>query len=85
MREAQERLTARLKVRDSSPLEHGEILRARDGWKRDLASRANGTIDPWYECDLYTEMLDYAINFTFPWCMFPLLLIVSLCSLWTSS
>ncbi|KAG6379584.1 Alpha/Beta hydrolase protein [Boletus reticuloceps] len=42
-------------------------LRARDMWKRDLAGRANGTIDPSYECDLYTEMIDYAFNFTFPW------------------
>ncbi|KAE9398534.1 alpha/beta-hydrolase [Gymnopus androsaceus JB14] len=35
--------------------------------KRDLTGRANGTIDSWYGCDLYDEMLDYAINFTFPW------------------
>lgn len=37
-------------------------------WKRDLSGRANGTLDPWYACDLYDEMLDYAINFTYPWC-----------------
>ncbi|KII85865.1 hypothetical protein PLICRDRAFT_44287 [Plicaturopsis crispa FD-325 SS-3] len=36
-------------------------------WKRDLSGRANGTLDPWYACDLYDEMLDYAINFTYPW------------------
>ena len=36
---------------------------------RSLADRANGTIDPWYGCDLYDEMIDYAVNFTFPWCM----------------
>ncbi|KAF8555516.1 hypothetical protein OG21DRAFT_1438730, partial [Imleria badia] len=28
-------------------LEHDERLRARDVWKRDLAGRANGTIDSW--------------------------------------
>lgn len=48
-----------------------ERLRARDVWKRGLAGRANGTIDPWYQCDLHTEMLDYALNFTFPWCTCP--------------
>ncbi|KIL69347.1 hypothetical protein M378DRAFT_98802 [Amanita muscaria Koide BX008] len=35
--------------------------------KRNLAGRANGTIDPWYGCVLLDEYLDYAINFTFPW------------------
>lgn len=36
-------------------------------WKRDLAGRANGTLDPWYGCFLFGEMWDYAFNFTFPW------------------
>lgn len=36
-------------------------------WKRDLSQRANGTIDPWYGCDIFNEMRDYAVNFTFPW------------------
>ncbi|KAJ7934228.1 alpha/beta-hydrolase [Mycena leptocephala] len=36
-------------------------------WKRDLAGRANGTLDPWYGCFLLAEMWDYALNFTFPW------------------
>jgi len=36
-------------------------------WKRDLSGRANGTIDPWYGCTVFEEMLTYAINFTFPW------------------
>jgi carboxypeptidase D len=35
--------------------------------KRDLTGRANGTIDGWYGCFLYDEMLDYALNFSFPW------------------
>ncbi|KAI0791967.1 Alpha/Beta hydrolase protein [Abortiporus biennis] len=35
--------------------------------KRDLTGRANGTIDPWYQCLLYEEMIDYALNFSLPW------------------
>ncbi|EIW79100.1 alpha beta-hydrolase [Coniophora puteana RWD-64-598 SS2] len=44
-----------------------ERIRKRDAWKRDLSGRANGTIDSWYGCDLYDEMLDYAVNFSYPW------------------
>ena len=39
----------------------------REQWKRDLSGRPNGSIDPWYGCFLFQEMIDYAINFTFPW------------------
>ncbi|KZT67351.1 alpha/beta-hydrolase [Daedalea quercina L-15889] len=35
--------------------------------KRDLIGRANGTIDPWYGCFIYDEMIDYAMNYTYPW------------------
>ncbi|CAL1714145.1 unnamed protein product [Somion occarium] len=45
-------------------------LRKRDEWlkeKRDLTGRPNGTIDPWYKCLLYEEMIDYALNFSVPW------------------
>ncbi|OSD08204.1 alpha/beta-hydrolase [Trametes coccinea BRFM310] len=35
--------------------------------KRDLSGRANGTLDPWYACDLDQELMDYANNFSFPW------------------
>ncbi|KZT07258.1 alpha/beta-hydrolase [Laetiporus sulphureus 93-53] len=35
--------------------------------KRDLIGRANGTIDPWYGCFLYDAMIEYALNFTYPW------------------
>lgn len=42
-------------------------LAKRDAWKRDLAGRANGTIDPWYKCNVYGEMMDYALNFSLPW------------------
>ncbi|KAH7910092.1 alpha beta-hydrolase [Hygrophoropsis aurantiaca] len=44
-----------------------ERLRARDSWKRGLEGMPNGIINSWYGCDLYDEMLDYAINYTFPW------------------
>ncbi|KAJ7610136.1 alpha/beta-hydrolase, partial [Roridomyces roridus] len=36
-------------------------------WKRDLTGRANGTIDLFYGCSLLDELIDYAVNFTFPW------------------
>lgn len=48
-----------------------ERLARRDQWKRDLSGRANGTIDPWYKCDLYDEMIDYAVNFSLPWSRSP--------------
>lgn len=44
-----------------------ERLQRRTDWKRDLSGRANGTLDPWYGCDLFDEMRDYALNFTYPW------------------
>ena len=69
--EARDRLTAKLREWGESFLEHNEPRRARDVWKRDLAGRANGAIDPWYQWDLYSEMVDYAIDFPFPWCAFP--------------
>ena len=40
----------------------------RAALKRDLSQRANGTIDPWYQCFLLSELIDYAVNFTQPWC-----------------
>ena len=43
---------------------------SRRDWKRDLTGRANGTIDPFYGCSLLDELIDYAVNFTFPWCEF---------------
>ncbi|KAF8524846.1 alpha/beta-hydrolase [Hysterangium stoloniferum] len=39
----------------------------RASWKRDLSQRANGTIDPFYQCFLFIELIDYAVNFTVPW------------------
>ena len=45
-------------------------LERRDAWKRDLSGRPNGTIDPFYGCDIYDEMIDYALNFSAPWSEF---------------
>lgn len=39
----------------------------RLAWKRDLSLRTNGTIDPWYGCILIGMMIDYAVNYTYPW------------------
>ncbi|KAJ3559788.1 hypothetical protein NM688_g126 [Phlebia brevispora] len=44
-----------------------ELTKRREQWKRDLSGRANGTIDSTYGCDLYFEMIDYALNYSFPW------------------
>ncbi|KAI0642261.1 alpha/beta-hydrolase [Trametes meyenii] len=44
-----------------------------EGWdaaparKRDSNSRINATLNPWYGCNLYNELVDYAINFSIPW------------------
>ncbi|GJE98044.1 serine carboxypeptidase-like protein [Phanerochaete sordida] len=53
-------------IRRSTPEDEVRLAR-RDQWKRDLTGRANGTLDPWYLCDLYDEMIDYALNFSLPW------------------
>ncbi|KAJ7479829.1 alpha/beta-hydrolase [Mycena latifolia] len=39
----------------------------RQAWKRDLAGRPNGSLDPFYGCFIYSELTDYAMNFSFPW------------------
>ncbi|KAI0079396.1 alpha/beta-hydrolase [Panus rudis PR-1116 ss-1] len=54
----------------STEQEKSDTLKKRDEWikeKRDLTGRANGTIDPWYGCFLYEEMVEYALNFSAPW------------------
>ena len=51
----------------SLPNNHGKTKKIE--WKRDLTNRANGTLGPWYGCDLFDEMWDYAFNFTYPWSM----------------
>ncbi|KAJ7434538.1 alpha/beta-hydrolase [Mycena galericulata] len=54
----------------SLPLTRRELARReerRQAWKRSIAGRPNGTLDPFYGCFLFDEMWDYANNFTFPW------------------
>ncbi|KAJ8474878.1 hypothetical protein ONZ45_g15798 [Pleurotus djamor] len=59
------------KLRSSPPalsrrLPH-KVFQRKQAWKRDLTGRPNGTLDPFYGCHIYSELLDYAMNFTFPW------------------
>ena len=54
-------------VRRSAPGEEEARFAKREQWKRDLSGRPNGTLDPMYQCDLYGEMIDYALNFSLPW------------------
>lgn len=48
----------------------GRRLTKRDSPGRTFAS--SPVIDSWYGCDVWDEMIDYALNFTFPWCECPL-------------
>ncbi|KAJ7186601.1 alpha/beta-hydrolase [Mycena filopes] len=43
------------------------LMQRHASLKRDLTGRPNGTLDPWYGCFIYDELLDFATNFTFPW------------------
>ncbi|KAJ3559619.1 hypothetical protein NM688_g231 [Phlebia brevispora] len=52
--------------RSVAALPHEQVMK-RDAWKRDLTGRPNGTIDPYYLCDLFDEVADYALNFSIPW------------------
>lgn len=64
------RLRAREVLRNakrSAKIEQRDSVAAAAAKKRDLSGRANGTIDPWYGCDIYDEMIDYAVNFSAPW------------------
>lgn len=49
------------------PPRHEERIRKREVWKRDLSGRSNNSIDPYYGCNVWHEMVDYATNFTYPW------------------
>ncbi|KAI0675833.1 alpha/beta-hydrolase [Trametes maxima] len=44
-----------------------EGLDAASARKRDSSPRVNATLNPWYGCNLYNEVIDYAINFSMPW------------------
>ena len=39
----------------------------RDGSLNRRAITLNGTIDPWYGCDLWSMMYEYAGDFSMPW------------------
>ncbi len=55
------------KAKRSAKIEQRDSMATAAAKKRDLSGRANGTIDPWYGCDIYDEMIDYAVNFSAPW------------------
>lgn len=42
-----------------------ERLRKRATWKLDMTNSSG--INPYYGCDVWDEMIDYALNYTFPW------------------
>ncbi|KAI0718592.1 alpha/beta-hydrolase [Cerioporus squamosus] len=60
-----------LRVRTNPAIKRADYQERRGAdvlqWKRDISGRPNGTIDQWYGCDIFDEMRDYAVNFTFPW------------------
>ena len=41
--------------------------RGKAAGQLDVLQHANGTIDLWYSCDTFDEMIDYALNFSAPW------------------
>ncbi|KAJ7721105.1 alpha/beta-hydrolase [Mycena metata] len=52
------------------PLSKREVVlreERRQEWKRTLAGRPNGTLDPFYGCRLFEELWDTALNFSSPW------------------
>ncbi len=52
------------RIAKGESLNHPEKRKKRDAH---LSGRANGAIDPWYGCFIWQEMVDYAVNFTYPW------------------
>lgn len=63
----------------------------QDTHKRSLLDSANGTINPTYGCNLFDEMIDFALNYSVPWrepscCSCPLPTLISLyrgaCTQW---
>lgn len=47
-------------------VDHEERERQRAVWKMAVTPTSN-TINSWYGCYLWDEMVDYALNFTYPW------------------
>ncbi len=56
-----------LRIAKGESLLQDEKRKKRDVWKANLSDRADGEIDPWYGCYIWQEMVDYAVNFTYPW------------------
>ncbi|KAJ6536096.1 Alpha/Beta hydrolase protein [Mycena capillaripes] len=53
-----------------SLLNQRDVLRReeqRQEWKRSIAGRPNGTLDPYYGCFLFDELREYAANYSIPW------------------
>ncbi|KAF6761653.1 Alpha/Beta hydrolase protein [Ephemerocybe angulata] len=60
-------LAKRYEESDIKTLKRRDRELGRDLWKRDLSLRTNGTLDPWYGCFLWDMVMDYALNYTYPW------------------
>ncbi|KAF8530534.1 Alpha/Beta hydrolase protein [Hysterangium stoloniferum] len=55
------------KHRSYSPFSNKERKNRLSVWKRDYTDLTSQVIDPWYRCDIWNEMIDWALNHTFPW------------------
>ena len=55
-----------------------EQLEKRNQWKHEVAGTPNGTINKYYGCELWTEMVDYALNYSLPWSMYSLSFVLRL-------
>ena len=40
---------------------------SKDDWKADKLGRNNDTVDPHYGCYIWDELIDFAVNYTYPW------------------
>ena len=58
----------RLATREAHIVPEAQLER-RAEWKRQLAARPPGTIDATYGCDLYDQLIDYALTSSLPWSM----------------
>lgn len=58
------RAAARDAQRGSVPLAKRQSGLAQ--WKQGHSADST-VVDPWYGCDVWDEMIDFAMNFTFPW------------------
>ena len=61
----EERGLSRERAERSKLLLYGQ--KKRDTRKRFITGNRNRTIDPTYGCNIWDEMVDYALNFSDPW------------------